>query len=58
MEEKLMDIYALSEMLSLPHQTMRKVAREEEGFPKPIIMGKRIRRWKHSEILDWLDTKT
>ena len=58
MEEKLMDIHALAEMMSLPHQSMRKIAREEEGFPKPVLMGKRIRRWKQSEVLEWLDKKT
>tara|TARA_R110002050_G_C8763553_1_gene499797 strand:- start:642 stop:818 length:177 start_codon:yes stop_codon:yes gene_type:complete len=58
MEEKLMDIHALAEMMCLPTQSMRKIAREEEGFPTPVLMGKRIRRWKQSEMLEWINKKT
>tara|TARA_R100000541_G_C1886868_1_gene83098 strand:+ start:364 stop:594 length:231 start_codon:yes stop_codon:yes gene_type:complete len=57
MEEKLMDIHAVANMMSLGHQSARKLIRISEDFPKAIILGERIRRWKQNEIIDWMETK-
>ena len=52
-----MDIHAVASMMSVKHQSMRKIIREAEDFPKVIILGERIKRWKQTEILEWINKK-
>ena len=46
MEEKLLDTNDLSAMLSLHLKTVQKMLREENDFPKPIMITPHTRRWK------------
>jgi predicted DNA-binding transcriptional regulator AlpA len=55
MEEKLIDTNGLAEMMSLHIKTVQQIIRQSENFPKAIVFGKNARRWKYSEILEWID---
>jgi len=57
MEEKLMDTTALSELLSMPPYSVRKLVNEDPMFPKAVLITPRIRRWKYTEVLEWIDSK-
>ena len=57
MEEKLMDTSDLAGMLALNIKTVQKIIREEGDFPKPIMITKHTRRWKYSDILEWINTR-
>ena len=57
MEEKLLDTNDLSAMLSLHLKTVKKMLREENDFPKPIMITPHTRRWKRSEIIEWMEKK-
>ena len=57
MEEKLMDIHGVAEMMSMHPKSMRKIIKEDQSFPKEIVFSERVKRWKYSEILEWIDNK-
>jgi predicted DNA-binding transcriptional regulator AlpA len=57
MEEKLLDTNDLSVMLSLHLKTVQKMLREENDFPKPIMITPHTRRWKRSEIIEWINSR-
>jgi len=57
MEEKLMDIHGVAEMMSMHPKSMRKIIKEDQSFPKEIVFSERVKRWKYSEILEWIDSK-
>ena len=57
MEEKLMDKHALAEMLAMSEQTIRKRLREGSDFPQPISFGPKIKRWRYSDVLNWIESK-
>ena len=57
MEEKLMDIHGVATMLSMHPKSVRKLMKEDTYFPNPIVFSERVKRWKYSEILEWIDSK-
>lgn len=57
METKLIDIHMLSEMTMITPKTLRKIIKEDSTFPKAISLGPRLNRWRHEDIVNWLDGK-
>ena len=57
MEEKLLDKHALAEMLSMSEQTIRKYLREGTDFPQPIEFSPKVKRWRYSDVLKWIESK-
>ncbi len=57
MEEKLIDLNEVARMMSMHPKSMRKIIREDKSFPKEIIFSERVKRWKYSDILKWIDSK-
>lgn len=58
MEEKLIDIHGVAEMMSMHPKSMRKIIREDDHFPQEIVFSPRVKRWKQSDILRWIDVKS
>lgn len=58
MEEKLMNAEAVANLMAIHPRTLRQIAAEDETFPKPIKFGERMTRWRYSEIIQWLDSKS
>ncbi len=57
MEEKLMSAEAVAEMMMIHTRTLRKIVAEDSTFPKPIMIGPRMTRWRLSELKQWIDSK-
>ena len=57
MEEKLMKARDVAEMLSMSLQATYRFIRETEDFPEGINLGVRIKRWKRSEVLEWIEKR-
>jgi predicted DNA-binding transcriptional regulator AlpA len=57
METKLIDIHMLSEMTMITTKTLRKIIHEDSTFPKAISFGPRLNRWRHEDIVKWMDGK-
>ena len=58
MEEKLMKVREVAEMLSMSLQATYRFISRTEDFPEGINLGVRTKRWKRSEILEWIDKKS
>lgn len=57
MEEKLMDIHGVATMLSMHPKSVRKLMKEDTYFPNPIVFSERVKRWKYTEVLEWIDNR-
>lgn len=57
MEEKLIDKHALAEMLSMSEQTIRRHLREGSDFPQPISFSPKVKRWRYTDVLKWIESK-
>jgi len=58
MEEKLMRVQDIADMLSMSLQSTYRFINQTEDFPEGINLGVRKKRWKKSEILEWIDKKS
>lgn len=56
MEKHLVDMSELSNMLSISQNTLRNDIIKRDDFPKAITIGPRMRRWKVSDIMEWMDS--
>ena len=57
MEEKLMDKHALAEMLSMSELIIRRHLREGSDFPQPISFSPKVKRWRYTDVLKWIESK-
>ena len=57
MEEKLMDIHGVATMLSMHPKSVRKLMKEDTYFPNPIVFSERVKRWKYTEGLEWINNR-
>ena len=58
MEEKLMKVSEIAKMLSMSLQATYRFINKTEDFPEEINLGVRMKRWKRSEILEWIEKKS
>jgi len=56
MENKLISMNDLVDMFGVSRSTMA-VWVDEEKFPKSIRIGERTRRWKESEVIEWMEER-
>jgi predicted DNA-binding transcriptional regulator AlpA len=52
-----MSAEAVAEMMMIHTRTLRKIVAEDSTFPKPIMIGPRMTRWRLSELKQWIDSK-
>ena len=57
MEEKLMDIHGVATMLSMHPKSVRKLMKEDKYFPNPIVFSERVKRWKYTQVLEWINNR-
>ena len=57
MEKELVSTKDIAEMLSMTVQMTRMFVNKEEDFPKPIMISPKIRRWKHKEVVEWINNR-
>ena len=57
MEKELVSTKDIAEMLSMTVQMTRMFVNKEKGFPKPIMISPKIRRWKHKEVVEWINKR-
>ena len=53
--ETLLDIEQVAKRLSVSITTVETLVRTG-GFPRPLRIGKKIRRWTHQQIAEWVAT--
>ena len=58
MEEKLMKVSEIAKMLSMSLRATYRFISKTEDFPEGINLGVRMKRWKRSEILEWIEKKS
>lgn len=58
MEERLVDLNGLSEILNISTRTIRRIIKDDHSFPQPIKFGERMTRWRYSDIMSWIESKT
>jgi predicted DNA-binding transcriptional regulator AlpA len=56
-EPILLDAAQVAEMLTLNTKTFYHVLKTKamETFPKPILFGERLSRWRKSDVEDWIN---
>ena len=57
MEEKLIDLNEVARMMSMHPKSARKIIKKEDNFPDPIVFSERVKRWKYSSIINWIESK-
>ena len=57
MEEKLIDLNEVARMMSMHPKSARKINKKEDNFPDPIVFSERVKRWKYSSVIKWIESK-
>jgi len=52
--EALLSAYQVAALLSVHRTTVFRMAREDDGFPKPLKLSRNTPRWFATEINAWL----
>lgn len=47
----------VAEMLSIRPRLINQIIKTDDTFPKPLVISKRIRRWRREDILSWIKDK-
>lgn len=53
---KLLTARQAAEALSVPLRQFYRLAKMD-GFPKPIVLGPRMNRWRRTDIIKWYDNQ-
>ena len=57
MEEKLIDLNEVARVMSMHPKSARKIIKKEDNFPDPIVFSERVKRWKYSSVIKWIESK-
>ena len=57
MEEKLIDLNEVARMMSMHPKSARKIIKKEDNFTDPIVFSERVKRWKYSSVIKWIESK-
>jgi len=57
MMNEFIDRKEVADLLSIHHRLIEKIMKADETFPKPIVISKRVRRWRYSDIMKWANSK-
>jgi len=44
-------------MMSMHPKSARKIIKKEDEFPDPIVFSQRVKRWKYSSVIKWIESK-
>ena len=47
----------VAEMLAIRPRLINQILKTDETFPKPLVVSKRIKRWKKDDIVGWINSK-
>jgi predicted DNA-binding transcriptional regulator AlpA len=47
----------VAEMLAIRPRLINQILKTDESFPKPLVVSKRIKRWKKDDIVGWINSK-
>jgi predicted DNA-binding transcriptional regulator AlpA len=47
----------VADMLSIRPRLINQILKTDESFPKPLVVSKRIKRWKRDDIVGWINSK-
>ncbi|MBG38751.1 MAG: hypothetical protein CL857_02410 [Cryomorphaceae bacterium] len=48
----------VANILSLKnHRLVEKILKNDETFPRPISLSQRVKRWRHDDIMKWVNSK-
>ena len=48
----------VANILSLKsHRLVEKILKNDETIPKPIVISERVKRWRHEDIINWVNSK-
>ena len=56
MEEKLIDLNEVARMMSVHPKSARKIIKNDDEFPDPIVFSQRVKRWKYSSVIKWIES--
>ena len=57
MEEKLIDLNEVARMMSVHPKSARKIIKNDDEFPDPIVFSQSVKRWKYSSVIKWIERK-
>jgi|TARA_R110002020_G_scaffold81386_4_gene202214 predicted DNA-binding transcriptional regulator AlpA len=58
LDQRLVDVAGLMHILCMSRPQLQRMINDEDvNFPKPIMFGKRKRRWRIADINKWLEQK-
>lgn len=47
----------VADMLAIRPRLINKILKTDESFPKPLVVSKRVKRWKRDDIVGWINSK-
>ena len=47
----------VADMLSIRPRLINQILKTDESFPKPLVVSKRVKRWKRDDIVGWINSK-
>ena len=47
----------VAEMLAIRPRLINQILKTDESFPKPLVVSKRIKRWRKDDIVGWINSK-
>ena len=47
----------VARMMSMHPKSARKIIKKEDNFPDPIVFSERVKRWKYSSVIKWIESK-
>jgi predicted DNA-binding transcriptional regulator AlpA len=60
MEEELKPMLGIQEVcdyLNVHPKTIKTLLEGDRNFPKPIVLGPKMKRWKKEEIVSWVENQ-
>ena len=45
----------VADMLSIRPRLINQILKTDESFPKPLVVSKRVKRWKRDDIVGWIN---
>jgi predicted DNA-binding transcriptional regulator AlpA len=55
--QEFMGLKDISELLSMTRKQVYYITKTDKDFPKGISFSPKIKRWRTSEVMSWLDSK-
>jgi prophage regulatory protein len=56
-KDRFVRIKTVVEMIGMSRSSVWRLSQEDDSFPKPIRIGKRMTVWSSNELLSWMERK-